>query len=79
MVDSDGVPQLPADIWAKISFQVEGGVGDGLALRHHEPNSLFQEQTEYCQLRLVCRKFDQVFRQHGQLCRGLAVPLCASD
>ena len=77
--DPNGAPQLPDDIWAKIFFHVEGGVSDGVALRYYEPNSLFEAQAEYYRLRLVCRKFDQVFRQQGQLCRGLALPVCLTD
>lgn len=82
MVDKrgpDGAPQLPDDVWAKIFLHLEGGVGDGLALRYCERNSLLEAQAEYYQLRLVCRKFNQVFRQQHQLCRGLAVPVSLSD
>ncbi len=82
MVDKrgpDGAPQLPDEIWAKILFHLEGGVGDGLALRYCEPNSLLEAQAEYYRLRLVCRKFEQIFRQQHQLCRGLAVPVSLSD
>ena len=79
MVGPDSAPQLPDDIWARILFHLEGGVGDGLALRYCEPNSLLEAQAEYYRLRLVCRKFDQVFRQQHQLCRGLAVPVPLSD
>ncbi len=74
-----GAPQLPDDIWAKIFLHLERGVGDGLALRYSEPNSLVEAQADYYRLRLVCRKFNQVFRQQGQLCRGLALPMCPSD
>ena len=74
-----GAPQLSDDIWAKILVHVEGGVGDGLALRYDEPYSLYKAQAEYYRLRLVCRKFDQLFRHQGQLCRGLALPVCITD
>lgn len=79
MVGPDGAPQLPDDIWAKVFSHLEGGVGAGLALRYCDPDVLVEEQAEYYRLRLVCRKFDQVFRQQGQLCRGLALPSCLSD
>ena len=75
----DGAPQLPDDIWAKIFLHLEGGVCDGLALRYCELNSLLEAQAEYYRQRLVCRKFDQVFRQQHQLCCGLAVPVPLSD
>ena len=74
-----GAPQLPDDLWASIFLHLERGAGDGLLLRYSEPNSLVEAQAEYYQLRLVCRKFDQVFRQQGQLCRGLALPLRPSE
>ncbi len=74
-----GAPQLSDDIWAQILFHVEGGVGDGLALRYDEPDSLYKAQAKYYRLRLVCRKFDQLFRHQGQLCRGLALPACITD
>ena len=82
MVDKrslDGEPQLPDEMWVNILFHLEGGVGDGLALRYCERNSLIEAQAEYYRLRLVCRKFDQGFRQQHQLCRGLAVPVSLSD
>ena len=62
---------LSDDLWAKILLELEGGVTDGLCLRVVEPYSMAKSQSEFHQLRLVCRKFNDVFIRCPRLFRGL--------
>ena len=65
--------RLSDDLWAKILVQLEGGVTDGLCLRIMEPYSMAEEQSAYHRLRLVCRKFNTIFKEHRRLLRGLVL------
>lgn len=70
----DRAVQLSADLWVKIFLHQQGGVnGFPWGLRITEPNSLFHSQAKHQRLRLVCRKFKEIFRSHGELSSGLTL------
>ena len=66
--------QLSDDLWAKILVTLKGGVTDGICLRWIEPNSMAKSQSTFHQLRLVCHKFNDLFRTYPRLHRGLMLP-----
>lgn len=70
----DRAVQLSADLWAKIFYEQQGGVnGYPWGLRNIEPNSLFHSQAEHQRLRLVCKRFNEIYKHHGELSSGLTL------
>ena len=65
------LPGLSDDLWAKILVELEGGFTDGLCLRVVEPYSMAKAQSKFHQLRLVCHKFNDVFKGRPRLSRCL--------
>ena len=68
------VGRLPSDLWVSV-FAALQRPADGFALDQAERHARQAESSAYFRLRLVCKAFDQVFRQHHpQLTRS--VTLC---
>ena len=67
------LPGLSDDLWAKIIVELEGRFTDCLRFRVNEPVSLAKAQSSFHQLRLVCHKFNDVFKDHPKLSRCLAL------
>ena len=67
---------LPDELWAKIFVELENGVRDGLreCFEKYEPCRMAEAQSEFHQLRLVCRKFNDVIKAHPRLSRCLVLP-----
>ena len=58
---------LSDDLWARILLTLEGGFRDGLYLGQLVPDGMAESQSQFLQLRLVCRKFNSVFKSHHRL------------
>ena len=77
----DWAVQLPAEVWARVLLYQQGSVAELLANYRHrdsagrimmsEPSSLFSSQAEHLRLRLVCKRFNNIFKDHGELSQGL--------
>ena len=66
---------LPDELWAKIFVELEGGVRHGLGESFRDfPDRMAEAQSELHQLRLVCRKFNDVIKAHPRLSRCLVLP-----
>ena len=68
-------PVLLNELWAKIFVELDGGVRDGLKERVGEfaDCSIAKAQSDFHQLRLVCRKFNDVIKDHPRLSRCLVL------
>lgn len=64
---------LSHDLWAKIFTHLEGGVKEGLGLKNFDPFRIVESQSRFQQLRLVCHKFNNVFKSHRRLSRRLFI------
>ena len=64
--------QLSNDLWAKILGEVSDGIGDRL---YCGTCNMAKVQSRQHQLRLDCRKFNEVFDSHSELSRGLLIAL----
>lgn len=70
----DGICRLPNDLWVRV-FAALDHPADRSALGQAERRARQAESSAYFRLRLVCKAFDQVFREHHpQLTRS--VTLC---
>ncbi|KAL3147070.1 hypothetical protein ABBQ38_015033 [Trebouxia sp. C0009 RCD-2024] len=65
---------LSHDLWAKIFVEVGDGDIGSVGLDTEDPSSKAKAQTKFFQLRLVCHKFNDVFKRHSRLFRGLVLP-----
>ncbi len=79
----DRAVQLSAEVWARVLLYQQGGVAELQATSRHrntagrlmmlEPSSLFSSQAGHLRLRLVCKKFNNIFKDHGELSQGLTL------
>ena len=65
---------LSDDLWAKIFVEVGVGVEGSVRPEREHPSNRPDAQKDLFQLRLVCRKFNDVFKRHTRLFRDLVLP-----
>ena len=64
---------LPDELWAEIFLRLQGRVQDDLCSMDFAPGSVAEVQSKFHQLRLVCRKFNDVIKGHPGLSRCLVL------
>ncbi len=62
---------LSLELWAQIISLLLFGVAEETEMRFLSPNRTFSQQASFYRLRLVCKRFNEVFLEYPDLCRGL--------
>ena len=67
------------DLWANVLSKAVGGVADKSDLRFLSARGTFAQQASFYRLRLVCKRFNQVFLEYPHLSRGLILTKQGGD
>ncbi len=62
---------LSLELWAQIMSLLVSGVPEENAMRCFSPERIFSQQANFYRLRLVCKRFNEVFLKYPDLCRDL--------
>ena len=62
---------LSLELWAQIMSLLMSGVPKGKLMRCSSPERMFSQQASFHRLRLVCKRFNEVFLKYPDLCRDL--------
>ncbi len=69
----DYASELSNELWAKVLSLTVSGVADESDMRFLSPKLCLSEQARFYRLRLVCKRFNDVFVEYPHLCRGVVL------